>query len=83
MLHKSILACAALLLLVTPSEARPKVSYFPASACAFACCPAARPSMLSTGLNPVAAAFYWNIKHAMPLRTALLGRARWKPARAS
>ena len=28
MLHKSILACVALLLLVTPSEARPKVSIF-------------------------------------------------------
>jgi hypothetical protein len=28
MLHKSILACVALLLLVTPSEARPKLSIF-------------------------------------------------------
>ena len=32
MLHKSILACVALLLLVTPSEARSKVSIFSASA---------------------------------------------------
>ena len=64
MLHKSILACAALLLLATPSEARPTF-YFPASACAL---PGQRDGRRDVVDVPTpVAADYWSIKHAISL----------------